>query len=199
LKCDGGVPCASCLLRNTGCIKDENDDGRRKLAIKRRLVELEKDRHFLEDLLRAFRIGESNQLNALVNIIRADAGRHEIKTFLNDGFASIGDIDEQNRRKETYRRHRHRMGIQDVVNPPLQVPAKPWTTVTEDDDLISHLMSLWFTWAHPWWHWVDEKQFIKAMQAGDPSSLICTPYLVNMVLADACVGTTGQGLNPGKI
>jgi hypothetical protein len=77
--------------------------------------------------------------------------------------------------------------IQDVVNPPLQVPARPWTTVTDDDDLISHLMSLWFTWAHPWWHWVDEKQLIKAMQAGDTSSLICTPYLVNMILADACV------------
>ncbi|EXJ74894.1 uncharacterized protein A1O5_01590 [Cladophialophora psammophila CBS 110553] len=54
--------------------------------------------------------------------------------------------------------------VQDIINSPLQVPAKSWTTVT-DDDLISHLMSLWFIWAHPWWHWVDQKQFLKAMQA----------------------------------
>ncbi|OQV06012.1 Fungal Zn2-Cys6 binuclear cluster domain-containing protein [Cladophialophora immunda] len=186
-KCDGGITCDSCLSRNTECVRDENDDGRRKLAVKRRIETLEKDRHLLEDLLNALRLAGPNQLNALVTMIRAEAGRHEIKTFLEDGFRDFGAVDEQNRQQE-YRRHRHMLGrVQDIMNPPLQLPAKPWTTVTDDDDLISHLMSLWFTWAHPWWHWVDEKQFIKAMQAGDTSSLICTPYLVNMMLADACL------------
>ncbi|OCT51910.1 hypothetical protein CLCR_08118 [Cladophialophora carrionii] len=188
-KCDGGVPCASCLSRNTECVKDENDDGRRKLVVKRRLEILEKDRGLLDDLLRALRVAGPNQLNALISMIRADAGAQEIKAFLKDGFSNVGaDDNHQNRHQQSYRRHRHMLGrIQDFVNPPLQVPARPWTTVTDDDDLVSHLMSLWFTWAHPWWHWVDEKEFIKAMQAGDTSSLICTPYLVNMILADACL------------
>ena len=188
MKCDGGVPCASCLSRNTECLKDENDDGRRKLAVKRRLEALEKDRHFLDDLLRALRDAGPSQLEGLVSLIRADTSRHGISSFLHDGFSDLRNVDEQKRRQEQYRKHRYMMGrIQDVVNPPLQIPAKPWTTVTDDDDLVSHLMSLWFTWAHPWWHWVDEKQFIMAMQCGDKSSLICTPYLVNMILADACV------------
>lgn len=30
--------------------------------------------------------------------------------------------------------------------PPYQVSAKAWTTVTEDDHLVSHLLSLWTTW-----------------------------------------------------
>jgi hypothetical protein len=78
--------------------------------------------------------------------------------------------------------------IQDLVNPIISVPAKPWTTVTDDDDLVSHLMSLWLTWAHQWWQWIDRPTFIEAMKAGDLGSYICTPYLVNMILADACVG-----------
>ena len=115
-------------------------------------------------------------------------GRHEIKAFLSDGFVSIGDTDDSSGRQDTLRTHRHMLNrIQDVVNPPIQVPARPWTTVTDDDDFVSHLMSLWITWVHPWWHWLDEKQFIAAMQSGNTSSLICTPYLVNMILADACV------------
>ncbi|EXJ58886.1 hypothetical protein A1O7_06316 [Cladophialophora yegresii CBS 114405] len=187
-KCDGGVPCVSCLSRNSECVKDENDDGRRKLVVKRRLEILEKDRHLLDDLLGALRVAGPNQMNALISKIRANADTQELKAFLKDGFTNIGADGDQDRRQQSYRRHRHMLGrIQDFVNPPLQVPARPWTTVTDDDDLVSHLMSLWFTWAHLWWHWVDEEEFIKAMQAGDTSSLICTPYLVNMILADACL------------
>jgi len=77
--------------------------------------------------------------------------------------------------------------IQDLVNPIIIVPAKPWTTVTNDDDLVSHLMSLWFTWAHQWWQWIDRRTFVEAMRVGNLESLICTPYLVNMILADACL------------
>jgi len=91
--------------------------------VKRRLERLEKDRHFLDDLLRALRVAGPSQLNALVDLIRTDAGRQEIETFLSYRFASLGDSDERNRGKGTYRRHRQMIGrIEDVVNPPLQVP-----------------------------------------------------------------------------
>jgi hypothetical protein len=170
--------------------------------MKRRLEALEKDSHLLDDLVRALRNAGPSQLDGLLSIIRADAGRQEIAAFLSDGFPSLEDIDDESRRWEEYRSHRHRNmrgRIQDVVNPPLQIPARPWTTVTNDDDLVSHLMSLWFTWAHPWWHWVDEKQFIRAMQSGDSSSLICTSYLVNMILADACVSKSRHNIGPRHI
>ncbi|KIW91353.1 uncharacterized protein Z519_08249 [Cladophialophora bantiana CBS 173.52] len=192
-KCDGGVPCASCLSRNTECVKDEFDDGRRKLAVKRRLESLEKDRHLLNALLNAIRTGESNQLHALIGLIRNNAARQDLADFLENGSGGIrgGVVDALNRRIDSsavHRRSRIRYGrIQDIVNPPILVPARPWTTVTNDDDFVSHLMSLWFTWAHPWWHWVDETLFLEAIRSRDTSSLICTPYLVNMILADACL------------
>ncbi|OQV08125.1 Fungal Zn2-Cys6 binuclear cluster domain-containing protein [Cladophialophora immunda] len=205
-KCDGGVPCASCLSRNTECVKDEYDDGRRKLAVKRRLESLEKDRHLLDALLNALGTGGPNQLHALISLIRSSAGRQELASFLENGFGGIGEVGVQNHRHETssptYRRHRARLGrIQDIVNPPISVPANPWTTVTDDDDFVSHLMSLWFTWAHPWWHWVDEALFLEAMRSGDTSSLICTPYLVNMILADACLLDTLEedGTDPNMV
>lgn len=86
------------------------------------------------------------------------------------------------------RRKRQRTGsINDMVNPPISVPAKPWTSVTDDDEFVSHLISLWFTWAHPWWHWVDETLFLPAMRAGNTANPNCSRYLVNMILADSCV------------
>jgi len=144
-------------------------------------------------------VAEPDQLNALCNTIRTSVGRQDIEKFLTDSNIRIGNGERQDHYQKSYKKHRPMLGrIQDVVNPPLQVPTRPWTTVTDNGDLVSHLMSLWFTWVHPWWHWVDEEEFIKAMQAGDTSSLICTPYLVNMILADACVSERQRFRSPGN-
>lgn len=76
-----------------------------------------------------------------------------------------------------------------LSDPPVRVPAKPWTTVTDDDYLVSHLVSIWLTWMHPWWQWVDKDNFVEAMQQKDITSPLCTTCIVNMILADACVST----------
>lgn len=74
-----------------------------------------------------------------------------------------------------------------LAEPIVRVPARPWTTVTDDDYLVSHLVSLWLTWTHPWWHWIDRDNFVEAMQQRDITSPLCTVCIVNMILADACV------------
>lgn len=70
---------------------------------------------------------------------------------------------------------------------PCKVPAKPWTSVTEDDDLVSHLVSLYFTWDYPFWTFLDRDVFLRHMARGDLESEFCSPFLVNAVLANACV------------
>lgn len=70
---------------------------------------------------------------------------------------------------------------------PVKVPAKPWTTVTDDDALVSHLISLYFTWDYPFYAFADRDILIKHMQAGNLQSDFCNPYLVNALLANACV------------
>jgi hypothetical protein len=68
-----------------------------------------------------------------------------------------------------------------------KVPAKPWTRLTDDDDLVSHLISLYLEWVNPFFRVLEEDLFIKAMQSGDFNSEYCSPFLVNAMLAYACV------------
>lgn len=40
-------------------------------------------------------------------------------------------------------------------SPPHRVPATPWTTLTTDDDAVSHLVSLFLAWINPTWRFVE--------------------------------------------
>lgn len=71
--------------------------------------------------------------------------------------------------------------------PIIHVPAKPWTNVTDSDELVSHLMSLYWTWDHPIWNTFDFETLIHAMSTGDTN--FCSPLLVNTCLAEACVSS----------
>jgi hypothetical protein len=70
---------------------------------------------------------------------------------------------------------------------PCKVPAKPWTNVTDDDELVSHLVSLYMTWDYPFFAFFDRKTFLENMEKGNLNSDFCSPYLVNALLANACV------------
>ena len=45
--------------------------------------------------------------------------------------------------------------------PPHQVPAAPWTTLTSDDDAVSHLVSLFLAWLNPGWRFVEADIFLR--------------------------------------
>jgi hypothetical protein len=52
--------------------------------------------------------------------------------------------------------------------PVLQVPTHPWTNISRDEDLVSQLVSLWFTWNHPSCSsWIVKQLFLSDMQAGN--------------------------------
>ncbi|KAJ5109691.1 hypothetical protein N7532_002336 [Penicillium argentinense] len=69
---------------------------------------------------------------------------------------------------------------------PIKVPAKPWTSVTDDDDLVSHLVSLYFTWDYPFHAFLDRDVFLKCMVAPGGGSEFCSAFLVNALLSNAC-------------
>lgn len=71
---------------------------------------------------------------------------------------------------------------------PYRVPAEPWTTVTGDADLVSHLVSLYFTWDYPFHAFLDRDVFLNHMRKGNTMSEFCSPFLVNALLTNACVG-----------
>ncbi|KAJ5483228.1 hypothetical protein N7530_002474 [Penicillium desertorum] len=79
-----------------------------------------------------------------------------------------------------------RVTLESLCDIPLfEVPAKPWTKVTDDDYLVSHLVSLYFTWDHPCTQFLDQRTFLQHMKLGDRKSEFCTPLLVNSLLSMA--------------
>ena len=74
-------------------------------------------------------------------------------------------------------------------NLPYRVPAKPWTTVTDSDDLVSHLVALYLTWGYPFYAFFCRETFVQHMRMGNLNSDFCSPFLVNALLANACVSS----------
>ncbi|KAF3194157.1 hypothetical protein TWF225_008319 [Orbilia oligospora] len=67
------------------------------------------------------------------------------------------------------------------------VPSQPWTNVTTNDEFVSHLIQLYFTWEAPVYDFVEKAPFISEMRSGNPvNSRYCSPLLVNAMLASAC-------------
>lgn len=91
----------------------------------------------------------------------------------------------------------HRRKVMDIHylcdEAPQRVPAKPWTSVSDDDDLVSHLLSLYLAWNWPVHGFLDPDVLQRHMRAGDVSSELCSPFLVNAVLANACVSCSVFG------
>jgi hypothetical protein len=59
-----------------------------------------------------------------------------------------------------------------------------WTRVTQDQDLIGHLLSLYFCWQHPLYIVFSQDCFLQDMAHG--RSKYCSALLVNAVLACSC-------------
>lgn len=170
----GGVPCTRCRQGKTACIINEEMDNRRKIGLMRKIQSLEHDRVLLTQLLDALRIDSNHNTSGILNLIRNNASLNEIRLRVTE------ILDFRNPRK-----------YMDVVRlsdiPLYRVSARPWTTATDDDDFVSHLISLYFTWHHQALNWVDRDLFMRDMRSGHVDSQFCSPPLVNSALAVACV------------
>jgi hypothetical protein len=152
-------------------------------------------------LIESLRTGQQNHITYLLNYIRASSSLDEIKSFL-DNHVQRPETEptpqmreifvELERFQQSQRRPPRTLAAGQLSDTPLvTVPAKPWTTVTDDDNFVSHLISLWLTWHYPWFRCIDPEILIKAMQSGDLQSSLCSPFLVNAILAEASVSSSG--------
>ncbi|KAJ5098469.1 Transcription factor [Penicillium argentinense] len=64
-------------------------------------------------------------------------------------------------------------------------PMRRWTQVTEDDSLISHLLTMYFTWHYPFFTILAKDMFYRDYVRG-VSSPYCSPLLVNAMLSLGC-------------
>jgi hypothetical protein len=45
--------------------------------------------------------------------------------------------------------------------PPHWVPASPWTSITDSNEAVSHLVSVYFAWINPTWRFVEQDLFLQ--------------------------------------
>lgn len=160
----------------------------------------------LDDLLEVLRSLHEQDAYALLKLVRENAPFDQIRGFINHALGRVraqSDDEGSVRRLQTIQ---HSMETYSRVPPfrpkimdlrllsrhaPYRVPASPWTSVTDDDDLVSHLVSLYFTWDYPFYAFLDRHVLVKHLVVGNVSSDFCNPFLVNALLANACVRTLG--------
>lgn len=170
-------------------------------------------RRILNNMIQAFRSASPDRIEYLLSVIRSTDSLEEITIALEVNMAEIHregqlgahPIPESRAappesgppQGSNPRRRRMVMSIQSLSDEPLfDLPAKPWTTITDDDHFVSHLVSLYFTWEHAACHVIDRELFLEDMQNGQLDSECCSPVLVNALLATACVGAHQDLISP---
>ncbi|KAL4778539.1 hypothetical protein BJX76DRAFT_132127 [Aspergillus varians] len=210
LKCTGAPPCANCLKSHLECTLDETVDRRRRGVLKRKIDKLEDREDLLVRLLEVFREGSNRCTIPLLNLIRSDASPSEIRFYIEHQLPR-SQLTQTPELVDIYREIEQR----DPSEPPFKrcmldmrrpsdlprfsVPAEPWTSVIADDALVSRLISLWFTWVHPFYNFIDRDLFIQDMQSGSLSASYCSPFLVNIILSDACAYSEYSTYGPPDI
>ena len=165
---------------------DAVEDGRRAPARKKRgIEELQFKREALDALLDSLRSSDDQHIQGLLSLIRRGAPIEELVQYTKDHPATWGKIGLPLPPLDKGREKSRRTGLSIAAlcdNFLFKVPAKPWTDITDDDDLVSELVSLYVTWWNPYYRCVDVDLFIRDMKEGDLSSLFCSPLLVNSIL-----------------
>ncbi|KAJ5097012.1 hypothetical protein N7456_007733 [Penicillium angulare] len=197
LKCSGGTPCDQCQKSGLDCSVDEEGDQRRKKVLKRKFDSLSERGKLLDRLVSTLQETDRNRAAQIMNLIRSHASLEEVQSFMDDIMdqpllektpelvdicSGVRELAETHKRTALENHDQQRLS-ETVM---LQVPAHPWTAVTNDSEFVSHLISLWFSWSHPFLNWIDRDLFIRDMQSGNLESEFCSPFLVNIILADAC-------------
>ncbi|CAG8020178.1 unnamed protein product [Penicillium olsonii] len=230
-KCSGpDAPCKACRAANTECYFDPSRDLRRKVAVKRTIIELTNHKELLATLIETLKKADEPELEQLLNLIRGEAtleaiaeevgapvmrfaDPQELSTSSQLAISEYGDqpvevsgSGSQPRRTSDVSNVASspddiqfmtlppmpvispyaRISLESLCDIPLfEVPARPWTDVTDSDYLVSHLVSLYFTWDHPGSQFLDQRVFLAHMKKADLDSGFCTPLLVNSLLATA--------------
>jgi hypothetical protein len=173
-------------------VSNFENDGRRKISLKRKIESLEQDRDLLMQLVDTIRQDNEQKCSSVLNLIRSNAPLDEIKLFLDENLEPSNDDNASSKRQDTDSSSSGSslkvMDVKRLCDTPIYpVSAQLWTSVSSDDALVSHLVSLHFTWNGITSNWIDRDLFLRDMRSGNLDSRFCSPLLVNSILAMACV------------
>ncbi|KAF9885695.1 hypothetical protein FE257_012677 [Aspergillus nanangensis] len=191
-------PCKACQNNESECIFDETLDLRRKVAARRTHGEMEYYRSLLYSLVESLRSADEARIQHILDTIRDSSSLNPIAIAIDAPALDVGDATFESLKEKKIEEEasppqerlsvdsQSRITLEKLCDNPLfRVPATPWTIITDDDHLVSHLISLYFTWDHPLQQVVDQKTFLSHMAIEDTDTDFCSPLLVNSILAVA--------------
>lgn len=142
----------------------------------------------MDAIIRSIRSSDDESLRQLLGLARADRPIEELAQLAKD-LLNKSELQGKSR----VRLKQAVLSIAALTDdPPIRVPAAPWTRVPIDDTAVSHLVSIYFTWHHCAYPAVDQDLFVRDMKSKDLSSQFCSPFLVNSILLVACVRSSSS-------
>ncbi|KIW23353.1 uncharacterized protein PV07_11560 [Cladophialophora immunda] len=195
-KCDGCQPCKHCLGSNQECLYRTTDHRTRKY---RQNLEAERDKSKteLERLLHAIRT--SSEWEA-VEILRSLRSGSDVSTALkcSEGVVAQPAAISRQHMEKVYDLPQSKdpssvLSLYGILQPFDQATtvfsfsgrnSVQWTTVTQNPEIISYLLNLYFTYHHPICPVIPEPLIRADMTSGRMK--YCSPVLINAVLAVAC-------------
>ncbi|EFQ26705.1 hypothetical protein CGRA01v4_09055 [Colletotrichum graminicola] len=219
IKCDGVRPCCyACKASNAPCDYPVPEGLSQREAQKQKLSHVsiahEKSQRVLE-LLRANRDGTSQDIlkqlqhsKDLDEAIESIADASLLLPHIYNQRSDSGDPEDFTNQPEALNREtatRHLTSSSDGLvkalpaanfDPEPIMPVSRWTTVSQDNKLLTYLIDLFWTWDDTLSHLIDRELFIGDLSAARPDSStdqnrgFCSPFLVNAILAVACLHAT---------
>ncbi|EAW12131.1 putative C6 transcription factor [Aspergillus clavatus NRRL 1] len=190
IKCDGAKPtCKQCHQLKITCAYAGSKRERQQLELETTKAKV----NVYESLLR--KIYEKSREERLTSIEEVFNKYFEASPELFTTFLSSRPISEQgislprpvlslNRMRLTWASKKGDKTLPLCQEPDIQITnIKAWTTLV-DDEVASHLFSLYFTWENPTWQLVDQHMFIKDLEQG--SKRFCSSLLVHALLFFGC-------------
>ena len=153
-----------------------------KVAMIQEIKELREKNTWVDLILKAIRTSEGGEiLKRLKNGETYDVISQSLERPPFPGFSSLSPKSQVQLTKAIAE---FRMDLEGERNAGDLVEGHGWTNVTHNEDLIDHLLALYFTWVHPVYMIFSENHFMASFK--NRSDLYCTKALVNAILAMAC-------------
>lgn len=171
-------------MYQTPCSYDVDSDQRRKAALKRDIETLQGQKDALEIIVASIRSSADAEVAEIVQQIRADEDLDSLAETLkkNDMLPERSNANTAEGELSNliglpsldaagvFRHYGHTSSlglVSDGGQSPIHVQnAEPWTTITQDVDLVKHLMELYFCWSHPFYSLFSKELFLDDMTRG---------------------------------
>lgn len=198
--------CSTCIaVYQTPCSYDVDSDHRRKAALKRDIETLKGEKDSLGVIVAAIKTLSDTEVADIVQQIRAEEDLENLAETLKKNVNNVMLLERSNTKSvegdlsnlighpsldaagvAKHYGHTSSLGLVSFQgqSPSLMQASEPWTKVTQDNDLVKHLMELYFCWSHPFYTLFSKELFLADMARNQ--NKYCSPLLVNAILAVGC-------------